>query len=97
MLGNDKDAYVSDLGSLNFRYALNWLKSYKSEGSNLPHKKDGTKGLVSIGNTIFWVVVKVPSNFVMTLRQGFHGTCDDLCRSFAELSVTKLCCGKRLY
>jgi hypothetical protein len=42
MLGNDKGAHVSDLGSLNFRYSLNWLKSYKSEGSNLPHKKDGS-------------------------------------------------------
>jgi len=68
MLGNDKDAYVSDLGSLNSRYSLNWLRSYKSEGSNLPYKKDGTEGLVSTENTIFWVVVKVSSNFVMTLR-----------------------------
>ena len=68
MLGNDKDAYMYVLGSLNFRYSLNWLKSYSSEGNNLPHKKDGTKGLVSTENAIFWVVVKVPSNFVMNLR-----------------------------
>lgn len=59
---------MSDLGILNSRYYLNWLRSYKSEGSNLPRKKDGTKGLVSTESTIFWVVVKVPSNFVMTLR-----------------------------
>jgi len=38
-----------------------------SDGSNSPRKKDGTKGLLSTENTIFWVVVKVPSNFVMTL------------------------------
>lgn len=63
-----KDAYVSDLRSFNFRYSLNWLEGYKSVGSNLPHKKDGTKGLVLTGNSIFWVVVKVPSKFVMTLR-----------------------------
>lgn len=53
ILGNGKDVYVSVLESINFRYSMNWLKSYKSEGSNLPHKKDGTKGLVPTENTIF--------------------------------------------
>jgi len=66
MLGNCKEVYVSDLGSLNSRYSLNCLRSYKTEGSNLPHEKDGTKGFVSTENTIFWVVVKVPTNFAMT-------------------------------
>ena len=67
-LGMIKTLMCQILEVSTLRYSLNCLRSYKSEGSNLPHKKDGTKGLVSTENNIFWVVVKVPSNFVMTLR-----------------------------
>jgi hypothetical protein len=52
VLKSDKDSYVSDLGSLNFRYSLNRLTSYKSGGSNLPRVKDGTKRLVSTEITV---------------------------------------------
>jgi hypothetical protein len=59
---------VSDLGSLNVRHSWNWLTSYNLDGDNLPLEKDGTKGLILAEDIIFWVVVKVPSNFVMTLH-----------------------------